>query len=486
MRRTVLALSLMLTFFLAINVSAKDVEKNVSNINNNIGITNNVNNSISNINFLNNNLNSVQPQVKKKLAKKKVKKLSKVEKYKEKLFHLGVVTLSDSEEEYVKIYDEPNKKSKVEGYLTDGGVMTVIEQDEKWYRIKSGKIYGYISTKNVAVDDDVETLLLENESVEVRVVADNVKVTSKAKGSNTAVGMGYKDRTYPVTGFSNDGKKIRIQRTESIAGWVPVSTVEIEINAEKAMTKKEYEEYRAELERKRQEELQRILNAGLGSTGDKLLDNIIALLSHNESGNFMAARNGLKQFAGEKTITVGAWQWYGERAHNLLRSICLKNSKKAEEIIKNSFTGKKTKQKEKADKLYSDIKGSENWESTSRTFTKEELIAIKALLGSSFGVEVQRAQIKSDVYTTMSIAKNTYSLTNKQLITYFCDLFWQSPENARKIVNACIQHYKGAKKFCEAKDGLKYMHGEAMKNSVMNKFSKRRNYTYSVCRNIEK
>ena len=113
MRRTVLALSLMLTFFLAINVSAKDVEKNVSNINNNIGITNNVNNSISNINFLNNNLNSVQPQVKKKLAKKKVKKLSKVEKYKEKLFHLGVVTLSDSEEEYVKIYDEPNRNLKL-------------------------------------------------------------------------------------------------------------------------------------------------------------------------------------------------------------------------------------------------------------------------------------------------------------------------------------------------------------------------------------
>ena len=252
------------------------------------------------------------------------------------------------------------------------------------------------------------------------------------------------------------------------------------------MTKKEYEEYQAELERKQQEELQSILNISVGSTGDKLLDNIIALLSHNESGNFMAARNGLKQFAGEKTITVGAWQWYGERAHNLLRSICFKNSKKAEEIIKNSFTGRKAKQKEKADKLYLDIKGSENWESISRTFTKEELIAIKALLGSDFGVEVQRAQIKSDVYTRMSIAKNTYSLTNKQLITYFCDMFWQSPENARKIVNACIEHYKGAKKFCEAKDGLKYMHEEAMKNNVMNKFSKRRNYTYSVCRNIEK
>lgn len=473
--------TMIFTLSVSVNASARTMINDTSDI---VGGITNISN---NINALNEKLSQINAQTEKKLKKKtekKTKKLSKVEKYRENLFDLGVVDLSESEDDCIKIYKDCSRKSKVMGYLTDGAVLRVIEQNEKWYKIKSGEIKGYISTKNIVVDDDVETLLLENGSIEAKFVQDNVEIMSKAKGSDVAVGMGYIDRSYPVAGFSNSGKYVRIQRTENIAGWVSISDVDIKITAQKAMTKAEYKEYEEEQQLLQQEQLESILNPGVPSTGDELMDNIISLLAQNESGNYMAARNGLAQYRSEKTITVGAWQWYGERAHNLLRNICLRDSKKAKEIINNSFTGKKEKQR--AEKLYSDIVGNENWESSARIFSKEELIAVKTLLGSEIGVEIQNAQVKSDVAARINVAKDEYKLTNNRLIAYFCDLFWQNPENARLITTQCIKHFKTAEKFNEAKDALKYMHETTMKNGVMGAFTKRRVYTYSFCRNLSK
>lgn len=481
MRKKLLVFTMIFTLSISVNVSAETTINDMTDI---VGGITNISN---NINALNDNLSNISAQAEKKLkkkTKKQKKTLSKVEEYQNNLFDLGVVDLSESEDDCIKIYKDCSKKSKVTGYLIDGAVLRVIEQNEKWYKIKSGGIKGYVSVKNIVVDDDVETLLLENGSIEAKFVQDSVELKSKAKGSDVAVGMGYINQSYPVAGFSNSGKSVRIQRTENIAGWVSISDVDINIAAQKAMTKAEYKEYEEEQQLLLQGQLESILNLAVAPTGDELMDNIISLLAQNESGNYMAARNGLSQYRSEKTITVGAWQWYGERAHNLLRNICLSDTEKAKEIINNSFTGKKGKKK--ADKLYSDIMGEENWENSSRSFSKEELIAIKTLLGSSTGIEMQNAQVKVDVAARINVAKSEYQLTNKRLIAYFCDLFWQNPENARLITEQCIKHFKTAEKFNDDKDALKYMHELAMKNSVMGTFSKRRIYTYSFCRSLSK
>lgn len=420
----------------------------------------------------------------KRTIKKTQKKLTAIEKYQKKISNLGVLTLGDDPEECACIVKEPNKKAKTVGYVMDGCVVTVIEQVDAWYKVKSGKIEGYIPTKQLAVDEDVESILLENECIEATFIKNNVQLKSQSEGSDTAIGMGYQGRTYPVIGFSDDGKKIRIQRTETIAGWVPISSVKIEINAEGAMSKSELKAYQEQLQRE-QEQISQTIHFSVQTKGNELVDKIVSLVAHNESGNYTAARNALPQFPGEKTITVGAWQWYGERAHSLLRNICSQNTDKAKKMIRESFTGTKKKQEEKFKKLYFDIKSGDNWETSRRKFTKEELVAIKSLLGSDAGRKVQNAQIRSELSAKIQVAKSTYKLTDDKLIAYFCDLFWQSPENARAITKKCITHFKSAKAFCKAKDGLKYMHETAMKNSVMGKFSRRRNYTYAVCRKIK-
>ena len=430
---------------------------------------------------------TIDKAAEKKIVKhhEKKTKLTKAEKYKDKIRNLGIVSASD-DEEFVKIKSKPDKKSKTVGYVPDEKPITVVEQVQKWYKVKSGKITGYIYQKNIVVDSEVEDLLLDNQGIEAEITKASIKLSGSEKGSGGAVGMGYKGSSYPVIGFSNDYKKVRIQRTETIAGWVSAKDVDVKILSNSAMTKAEYDAYIEEQERIRQAELQKILNAGYAKTGNALLDTTIALIAHNESGNYLAARNGLPQFKGEKTITVGAWQWYGSRAQNLLKRICASDTKKSKELIESAMSGNKKKKKEKAEKFYKEINEGANWEGKKRSFNKEELVAVKALLGSSFGVAVQNAQAREDINSRMNVARSTYKLTNPQLIAYFADMFWQNPENARAITKTAIAHFKSAKKLNEDKDGLKVMHEIALKNSVLGRFSSRRNYTYSVCKKISK
>jgi uncharacterized protein YgiM (DUF1202 family) len=415
-----------------------------------------------------------------KKEKPKKKKLTKVEKYKNQISRMAVTDLGESDDEALEIHKKANKKSKVTGYLADGAVMTIVEQDKKWYRIKSGKINGYVSKKYVVKNKKVETSMMENKNVSAVITEKSVPVRSKTQKSSSVVGMGYKNGEYPILDLSKNEKYALIERTDTISGWVPISDIDIKITAPKAMTKEEYDEYQEELAYEEEQALNSYLNLSIGSTGNPLQDKIIKLIAHNESGNYMAARN--PKTSGEKTITVGAWQWYGENAHGILKMIVAANTDKAKSILKDSFHGKKGE--EKATDLYKDIVGGDNWEQSKRLFTNPELIAIKALLGSNQGLQVQNSRIRSDIQAKIRVAISTYKLSDDGLTAYFCDLFWQNPQNARAIINECIDHFGSAKKFCEDEDALKYLHKTALKNGVLGKYSQRRNYTYSYCKGL--
>jgi hypothetical protein len=412
----------------------------------------------------------------------KKNKLSKIEKYKNKIFNLGIVD-SDNDDEFIKIKKKP-KKSQTIGYVADGGVVEIIENINGYYKVKSGSITGYIKEKSIETEN-IERTLLDNQDIEAEFNEKNVNIKSDNSKESYYVGIAYKGSSYPIIKFSDDYKKVKIQRTDTIEGWVSIKNIKIKINQSVALTESEYQDYLKEQERIRQEELNKILNAGISKTGNELFDTINGMIAHNESGNYVAARNGLPQFPGEKTITVGAWQWYGERAHKLLKRICVADTQNAKKLIENSFSGKKKKKEEKAKAFYDEIVSDKSFESRKRKFSKEELVAVKALLGSSKGIEIQNTQAKEDISARINVAKSTYKLTNPQLIAYFCDMFWQNPENARNITKACIAHFKSAKEFNKAEDALEYMHKMAKKNGTLGKFSGRRNYTYSVCSKLK-
>ena len=76
-------------------------------------------------------------------------KLTKVGKYKEKIKSMALLDLSETDLEYLKIYKKANKKAKVKGYLADGSSLQILESGNKWLKIKSGKITGYIKNKYI-------------------------------------------------------------------------------------------------------------------------------------------------------------------------------------------------------------------------------------------------------------------------------------------------------------------------------------------------
>ena len=414
----------------------------------------------------------------KKIATPK-KKLTKYEKYKESLKGMGLVDLGDSDAEALYVHESMDKNSKTVGYIAHGGRMKVLEklEDNKWYKIKSGKITGYVKSKYVLTGKKMKEGLLYNKDVVAHVEGENVGILGKPEKDSTMVAIGYKGSDYPIEAFSDNKKYAYVERTASISGWIPVSKIKIVINAPKAMTKKEFKNYQREYTEKEKQELEGYLSISISSTGNSLMDSVIKLISHNESGNFKAARNPVA--GGEKTITVGAWQWYGENAHSILRQICNANRDKATEIVESAFAGRRGR--EKAEELLKDILGGTNWVNEKRVFSNEELIAIKGLLGSDQGIKVQSSKIQSDIQAKVTVAIRTYNLSNDALVAYFCDLFWQNPAQARNVVDECIDHFGGARAFCRSRNGLRYLHRKAMNNHTFGRFGRRREYTYSYC-----
>ncbi len=110
MRAKALVLGMVLTLCVSADASAADLGT--------INIQNSIETIGNNISVLNKELNVTKLQ--KKTVKKKNKKktkLSEIDKYKKKIFDMGVVDLGDSDDECAKIYKTKDKKSKVIGYL---------------------------------------------------------------------------------------------------------------------------------------------------------------------------------------------------------------------------------------------------------------------------------------------------------------------------------------------------------------------------------
>ena len=387
-------------------------------------------------------------------------------------------------DEYVPIKKDCKKQSQIVGYCKDGSVVTIEFEENGLYKVRAGSVNGYINENKVVVDTEAKHMMLNNEKVFANFKKNNVCIYEKENLKGEAIGMGYKNYSYPVVGFNKEYSKVLIKRTNQIIGWVKSKDVGIRIDKSGCITRAEYQKMKLKDEIERLNAIKYVEDSSSMVTSNSFINFIAKIIAHNESGDYSAARNGLPQFSGEKTITVGAYQWYGERAHNLLRKIYLKDTNLANETIDNCFSDKKIN-KRNVKKLINDIMSHTNWENTKRYFSNEEIIAIRQLLISNVGKKVQNEQIVEDIQLRIDIAKNTYKLTDKKLIAYFVDLFWQNPANARTVTKQCIKHFKGSKLFNSADENIVCFNQYALKNHTLGGFSTRRNWTYKVCNNLE-
>ena len=181
----------------------------------------------------------------------------------------------------------------------------------------------------------------------------------------------------------------------------------------------------------------------------------IEIVGHNESGNSYTSINPTD------VVSIGLFNWYGARALNIAR-----------EIVKIDPAGSQTALEGANRNLYSEIIGGNNnvWNNFRPGSNSADMSALKKFLGLDASKQAQDKQANVDAQGYISQAK-ARNITDEAAQVYFADLYNQSPRQAGNIVNAVKSN------------GLSFtlnnLHTYAMKNSVMNKYSTRRNWTYN-------
>lgn len=162
-------------------------------------------------------------------------------------------------------------------------------------------------------------------------------------------------------------------------------------------------------------------------------------------------------------VSVGKVQWHGNRALSLLKKI-------AQGAGAEATLGKN---------LYNEIMTASNWET--RTVTAIEKVKLSKILGTPGGKAVQDRQAEEDIlsYVTHGVKMG---IEDPQSLVYFADLENQGGAGASKRVgNAAAQRAGGA-----GKVKLDYIHGAALADRVMGKYSSRRNLVYKKAQELFK
>lgn len=193
------------------------------------------------------------------------------------------------------------------------------------------------------------------------------------------------------------------------------------------------------------------------------------LIDVEASGDWASARNGLASFSGEHTITVGIMQWYGSRAHNLLKYVCRTNKQEALSILG-------------AD-LYKECMSNHDWEAEYRTFSESELSSIRKMLGKDWAKDCQREQFKKDIKRYIEHAQNL-GLTNSKLIAYFCDIYHQTPKSADDVATSLISMYSSKEDANNASDALDKMFSLSMQHSGFFSTYSRHEECYHRCQKL--
>ncbi len=162
-------------------------------------------------------------------------------------------------------------------------------------------------------------------------------------------------------------------------------------------------------------------------------------------------------------VSVGKVQWHGNRALSLLKKI-------AQGAGAEATLGKD---------LYNEIMTAKNWET--RTVTAIEKAKLSKILGTPGGKAVQDRQAEEDIlsYVTHGVKMG---IEDPQSLVYFADLDNQCGAGASKRVgNAAAGRAGGA-----GKVKLDHIHGAALADRVMGKYSSRRNLVYKKAQELFK
>ena len=164
-------------------------------------------------------------------------------------------------------------------------------------------------------------------------------------------------------------------------------------------------------------------------------------------------------------LSVGKVQWHGNRALSLLKKIVQDMGAGAEAVLGGS--------------LYREIMTASDW--SGRKAAAEEKAKLSKVLGSVQGRQAQDRQAEEDIlsYVTHGVKMG---IEDPQSLVYFADLENQGGAGASKRVgNDAAGRAGGA-----GKVKLDHIHGAALADRVMGKYSSRRNLVYKKAQELFK
>lgn len=194
---------------------------------------------------------------------------------------------------------------------------------------------------------------------------------------------------------------------------------------------------------------------------DDVYSYIATILAQVESSNnWGAVAKPYANTAGEKTITVGAYQFYGENAHALLKLICTKYKKNALGIISKD--------------LFFEVMSNKNWESIGwKPHSESDYTSISKLIKTDEGIECQKELMAKRAKSYVESAIK-FKLTDIKLQVYYAVMYHQSPKRAIEVVKSLSGQVIT----------LDSLHKMRSNNSVLCNYVNRYNTTYEFCKKI--
>jgi cell wall-associated NlpC family hydrolase len=100
--------------------------------------------------------------------------------------NLGIANVDTSN---LNIREEPSTSGKIVGKMTKHNACEILETDGDWYKIKSGKVTGYVSSEYILTGDEALAIAQEEVNTYATVTTDTLRVRSEATTDSKIISL---------------------------------------------------------------------------------------------------------------------------------------------------------------------------------------------------------------------------------------------------------------------------------------------------------
>jgi cell wall-associated NlpC family hydrolase len=128
--------------------------------------------------------------------------------------NLGIANVDTSN---LNVREEPSTSGKVVGKMTKHNACEILETDGDWYKVKSGKVTGYVSSEYILTGDEALAIAQEEVNTYATVTTDTLRVRSEATTDSKITSLVNKGEDLVVV---EDGDEWALVEVDDEEGYV--------------------------------------------------------------------------------------------------------------------------------------------------------------------------------------------------------------------------------------------------------------------------